>query len=218
MSSAYNLRRRNPVDYRTLDEGIKIPRSRCVPADELYPILVLERAGEKVKIHYEGYGEEFDEWKDESEIVCPEKPEVYQPFELHRELAYQIKVSLNLSGRRDPDIRIEVPFDKLLFEGGLKQAGHYIQSTQGNEVYGIRKYADLTPLLGKNWYIRGLNERMDFCYIDLHSLRFYLYKRQPLMEYTPNGKQDINSGHTLIFKFVRMDGVKDDWDRVVTMN
>ena len=45
-----------------MDEGFKLSRSCCVPADKLYPITVLEQAGKKVKIHNEGYGEEFDEF------------------------------------------------------------------------------------------------------------------------------------------------------------
>ena len=49
-----------------MDEGFKLSRSCCVPADKLYPITVLEQAGKKVKIHYEGYGEEFDEYVPQS--------------------------------------------------------------------------------------------------------------------------------------------------------
>ena len=153
---------------------------RRVLSNKLYPITVIEKEGDKVKIHYDGYGEEFDEWRNEIDIVLPEKQEMYQPFELHNELAYQIKLSLNSRGRRDPVIRIEVPFDKLLFEGGLKMAGYYIIYTT-HDVQGVKRYGDLSPLLGSHWYMRGLNERINFCYVNLLSIRFYLYKRQPLM-------------------------------------
>ena len=56
------------------------------------------------------HGDEHDEWRNERDIVpLPRKPEAYQPFELHREVAYQIKLALDSRGRRDPQVRIEVP-------------------------------------------------------------------------------------------------------------
>lgn len=180
----------------------------------MYPISVVERNGSKVKIHYEGYGEEYDEWRDEDDIVLPTPSEVYKPFELHKELAYQIKLALDSRGRRDPEVRIEIPFDKLLFEGGLKQAGYFLKSSRGYDIYSIKTYTDLTPLLGSNWHIRGINERMNFCYVELSSVLFYLYKRQTLFDFTVNGKILIDSGHLLVFKFVRMDDVQENMHKL----
>lgn len=80
-------------------------------------------------MHYEGYDDKYDEWKDKSEIVDPSpvpEKDIYQPFEFHRELAIQIKMALDSKHRRDPEVRIELPFDRLLFERGLKQAGHLV--------------------------------------------------------------------------------------------
>ena len=62
------------------------------------------------------------------------KLEVYQPFELHKELAYQIKLALDSRGRREPQVRIDLPFDKLLFDGGLKQLGKWSHNVRGSEV------------------------------------------------------------------------------------
>ena len=49
-------------------------------------------------MHYDGYDDKYDEWKDKSEIVdlspVPEK-DIYQSFELHRELTLQIKMALD---------------------------------------------------------------------------------------------------------------------------
>ena len=81
-------------------------------------------------------------------------------------------------------------------------------------MYSVKQYSDLNPLLGCNWHVRGINDRMNFCYVNLRSVRYYLYKRQPLIDFTASGKQEIVSGHSLIFKFVRMDGVQEDWDTV----
>lgn len=211
MASTYNLRRTERKDYKMLTEGtVRIPRCSRVSVDKLYPITVLEKDGGRVKIHYDGYGEEYDEWRNEGDIVLPTKPEIYKPFELYRELAYQIKLALDSKGRHDPQVRIEIPFDKLLFEGGLKQAGIFLHTSRGYDVYSIKQYTDLTPFLGSNWHIRGINERMNFCYAELSSVLFYLYKRKPLLDFTVEGKQEIDAGHLLVFKFVRMDGVQEN--------
>ena len=53
--------------------------------------------------------------------------EIYRPFHLHNELAYQIKAALNSWARSDVDVRIELPFDRYLFIGGLQQAGKLVK-------------------------------------------------------------------------------------------
>lgn len=118
MASGYSLRNKERIDYRVIEKGVEIPRARRATSDKLYPITVVETNGDQVKIHYEGYGEEYDEWRSRSDIVEPMKPEMYKPYDPHQELAYQIKLSLDSRGRRDPEARIELPFDKLVFEGG----------------------------------------------------------------------------------------------------
>ena len=80
--------------------------------------------------------------------------EPYEPFDLHKELAYHIKVGLKDS-RKDPDIRIEMPFD--LFNGGLTCCGKLMRKSWGHNVYGINRYTDLKPLLSDRWHLRILN-------------------------------------------------------------
>ena len=67
--------------------------------------------------------------------------EQYIPFHPHNELLYQIKLSLNNS-RKDPDIRIEIPFDRYVFGGGLQQRGKFLKKYRGHDVYGIGEYGD----------------------------------------------------------------------------
>ena len=52
---------------------------------KLYPVSVIEEEDDRVKIHYEGYSDEYDEWRSKSDIKSIKKLEVYQPFELHKE-------------------------------------------------------------------------------------------------------------------------------------
>jgi len=44
-------------------------------------------------------------------------------------------------------------------------------------------------------------------------LHYYLYTRQPLPDFQP-GYEDP-PGHVLIFRFVRLDGVKHQWDDII---
>ena len=76
--------------------------------------------------------------------------EDYEPFDLHYELAYAIKAALrSCLPRRDPDVRLEIPFDLLIFNGGMKLAGTFVRKFRGHDIYTIRNYCELAPLLGQ---------------------------------------------------------------------
>ena len=55
-------------------------------------------------------------------------------------------------------------FDKAVYESGLKVLGTLKKSERGVDKYVIKNYSDLDTVLGKKWYIRGLNINGDFCY------------------------------------------------------
>ena len=141
-------------------------------------------------------------------------------FTIHicRELRYQIKLALNSGSRHDPEVRIEIPFDPLIFAGGLQQVGKFTQNYRGHSVYTISTYGDLIPLLGPRWHIRGLNGN-DFCYVNLETVLFHLHHRKCLEDYDLcNGESSAEySGSTLVFKFVRMDGTKASYDSILRL-
>ena len=167
----YNLRSATDPstskNYRELND-MKLPRAERVKAmDKLYAVEVIEDDGDRVKIHYVGYEDRFDEWREKEEVEDWKdaehggqqlETELYQPFSLHQELAYHIKSSLKGS-RKDPVIRIEMPFDLLLFNGGLKCCGNLLRRSRGHDIYGLKRYAyaDLKPLLSDRWHLRILN-------------------------------------------------------------
>ena len=135
------------------------------------------------------------------------------PFHPHNELKYQIKLALKPSGRADPVNRIEVPFDYYTFMGGLSVAGKVRRESHGSEIYGIDSYSDLTPFLGKKWPIRILNEKNDFCYAILATIEYHLHRRRPIIDsYEP--LVAVDGGYSLIFCFVRGDGVNSDLSRL----
>ena len=67
---AYNLRDRPKPDFHAIGD-IRLPRATRVRAvrydqNKLYPVEILERDGERVKLHYVGYSHQYDEWRDAS--------------------------------------------------------------------------------------------------------------------------------------------------------
>lgn len=222
------LRQRTRVDYRLLSD-VKIPRSehcktRVNAESQLYRCRVVDRdACGQVKVHYIGYGRQYDEWKAADEVVStvgeqratentlptPSSESITQ-FSLYRVLGNQIKSSLRAGRKDDPKVRIEIPFDRIQFDGGLRRYGHFKKVLRGNEVYSITAYSDLDCLLDKNWHVRGITAAGDFCYVILDTVQFYLLKRRPLIDYIHTIKEtERDQGHCLIFSFVRGDGTHD---------
>ena len=183
-----------------------------------------------MKVHYVGYGSQHDEWRDEADIVpldvsdterdCDPVP---RPFSLYSELRNKIKTALSSGRKESPVVRIDMPFDKLQFDGGLKQYGIFVRTFRGIDRYNIGHYRDLNVLLGKNWHFRGLNSQGDFCYVIKGTVEFYLHKRHPLQEFFPTEegvetlRQTLDLGYMLTFNFVRGDGTPTDFgkDRVI---
>ena len=169
----YSLRKcgRNYQELTT----VKIPKARKMSSkdDKLYPIEVVEVDGSRARIHYVGYGNRYDEWRDLSELVTTSVNQrshgddtisrdvivhdrQIQPYNLYNELRIKIKQSLvSRAGKTSPSVKIDMGFDYLLFKGGLQALGIAKQSIHGNIKYKLRQYEDLDPLLGKNWHYRG---------------------------------------------------------------
>ena len=136
------------------------------------------------------------------------------PFSLYRELANRIKSSLRSGRKESPIIRIEMPFDRITFDGGLGLCGVKQLFMCGSRRYTISSYKDLNCLLGVDWHVCGINENGDFCYVLLNTLVFYLYHHQPLVEYVPTSvgtARELKSdcGYALVFSFVRGDGTPE---------
>ena len=70
---------------------------------------------------------------------------------------------------------------------------------------------------GKRWYIRGINEAGDLCYIEPGTVSFYLKQSKPRPDFqlTNDGtlvKHFFGKQNQLIFQFVQSDG---QWDSVL---
>ena len=227
--------RRKKINFKALARGTKLPRAeRC--RDKLYSVTVLESntVTNMVKIHHVGYSSQYDEWRPAAEIVdvsCRARTAVltvtipnFEPhtFSLYEELAMKIKASLISTRKGTPEVRIEMGFNKLIFDEGLKARGTLKKVCRGISYYTISAYSDLNDLLGSRWFIRGLNAAGDFCYVTLASLLYCLKRRRALYEFVPSGstfnKQSYLQGYAILFTFIRGDGICNDFEKIFNMS
>ena len=163
-----------------------------------------------MRIHYIGYNSKYDEWRDPSDLVTTGSQSVVEEYNFNTDLALKLKSSLVSQRRSNPAVKIEMIFDKIVFDEGLKSMGYHKCRKRGIDHYTIQNYSDLDDIFGKNWHYRGLNELGDFCYIICETIEFYLYKKRPLVQYIYQEgvatKLSVSRGYTLVFKFVRGDG------------
>ena len=79
----------------------KRKRETSLAKDHQFAVSMVERSAERqVKVHYEGYSSQYDEWKDEDEVVPMPNPDSmplrhHCECHCHNELAPRIKLSLN---------------------------------------------------------------------------------------------------------------------------
>ena len=138
------------VDYRELNKVV-LPRATREKKSRLYSVEIVERnvlAG-KVKIHYVGYSSSDDEWRDAADVVdlCEAQPSylISPSFSLYQELALMIKASLQSSRKESPEVKITMNFDKVQFDGGIRQLEKLKSDERGIKKYTIDCYSDWTP-------------------------------------------------------------------------
>ena len=217
----YNLREGATRNYRQLC-SLNIPRVRTTrPQDKLYPVEVVERNGSRVKIHYVGYDNSTDEWRELKDLVFTNSTSqgtsgnnnstisntIIQPYSLYNELRIKIKQTLVCGRKQSPVVTIDMGFDYLLFKGGLQAAGIPKRLVRGNQRYKLQNYHDLDSLLGQNWHYRGINKNGDYAFVVLSSIEFYIHRRRHITEYCPSQSSPTlhtaDTGYSLKFSFVR---------------
>ena len=135
-------RTRSPVNYREADM-VKLPRASR-SQDKIYPVTIVEQDSDKVKVHYIGYSSDYDEWKNEDELIeegggpSLEIQATYQPYSLYYCLRLRVKQALASGRKSSPVIKIVMNFDPVLFNGGLKTVGVPFKVVQGIQHFKIR--------------------------------------------------------------------------------
>ena len=187
------------------------PRSKEKP-NKLYEIEIVaeDDEQEQVKVHYIGYSPRYDEWKPRSEVVIRPPSTATQtdyssPFDV---LACMIKRQL-VPSKTDPGVRLQLPFNLDSWQS-LQQV-----STCDHAECKIEQYSDLDQFLGSGWHYRVCNDRGDFSYAMLETIRFHLFRPKPILEYSASIESDGKMKYTpeytvqcpqLVFSFVRHDG------------
>ena len=113
-----------------------------------------------------------------------------------------------------------MPFDVLLFSGGLKCNGIPSEKKSGVQHYKLKNYADLDVLLGGNWHYRGLNANGDYGYAVLETIDFYIHKSKSFVEFIPSkgnsntfASVTTSTGYSLVFSFICNYGTADTFGK-----
>ena len=95
-------RQKKAVNYKE-EDFVKLPKAEKVKKEaKLYPVTVTQEKSEgdraMVKIHYEGYSNDCDEWRCEEELECLEEEmehsTPYQPYSVYSALRVKVKLAL----------------------------------------------------------------------------------------------------------------------------
>ena len=182
-------------------------RRRVKHANNLYDVEVVEEHDDRVKIHYTGYTDRFDQWISRSDVVyrppcTPMDCEENSPLYL---LACNIKQKLWPSKTEDPLVKVYMPFSEEAFRA-LATQGKVAGVIRGCKHYRIESYGALSEFLGDQWFIRVANIHGDFSYVILETIDFHFFRSRPLKDYAIDFCEDgslrftpayIEQGHSL---------------------
>ena len=220
--------------------------SKQSQSSKLYRLKILEEDKDNpdlVKVGYVGYGSEYDEWRSKKDIVSLagnddgseddpredsehsdsdlEGPPTMKQFSLYEELAMRIKSMLVSYRKGDPVCCISMSFDTIFFDGLIRR-GMVVTSTSRQTKYTLSSLTKLDDILGRRWYIRGLNTAGDFCYVKPGTVNYYLKYSKGRTEYQLKSDGTLASGmfghgYRLLFKFIREDGTASQWNDVLKL-
>ncbi|XP_069106908.1 uncharacterized protein [Argopecten irradians] len=179
--------------------------SRPSDGDKLWPITVEDSKNKKVRIHYIGWPRRYDEWRNREDLVELS----VSTNTLCKQLAVQIKERL-ASTTTDSRIILRIAITDLEDFKSLQEHASVYKVTTHRIVYHIKKRQSLETPLGVGWDYRVINESGDNFYVKTETVKFWMYKRQPLKEYIifPDHKVEtaIDRGVCLTFTFVMCAG------------
>ena len=224
-------RRESKIPKRYSDEvsdsrpNIKKKSER--PDKDLYEIEIKEvdRVANKVKIHFTGYSDKYDEWRpyDGASLPIVRLQRTFSPSDIslndrleifHDRLYREIKRKLYSGRKEDPEVRIELSLEEDVFQEGIAVAGSK-HMERNREVYRLRSNRDLDSCLGVKWDERIMNENGDFAFVITGTVRYWIKRKAPIVEYRLIGgkfvRNEIEDGFQLILTFVRGDGNQEEY-------
>jgi hypothetical protein len=201
----------------------------------VYKLQVIDRdkVTNSIKVHYIGFSEEYDEWRDCGELLennnlgrvrrrysATDKSLHDRSSLFFDRLGRNIKHSLFATKRESPEIRLEEVCEQDIFDNYLKSIGE-VKKCRGREIHCVNNVTnqDMENILGDKWYERILNKNKDFSYVVKGTIQFWLHQKAPIKEFVTVGNQlienEIENDLILVFTFVREDGTGKDYDTAV---
>ena len=176
----------------------KICKKAKINTRKLYDVQVVDRDNlhKKIKIHYVGFEEKYDEWVDYSSSDCPiVKHKKLMPLttvsyedrltSFLDKCCIEIKKKLQIHRLIDPDEKVLVSGEADLFEVFFSSCVK--KASRGRTFYYPKDLRDLDHLLGLNWDKRIVNKAGDFAYVVKDQLRITVTSRKPVKEYMYQG-------------------------------
>ena len=151
----------------------------------------------------------------------------YQPLNMHKVLAYWIKDILgNDSTPADSVATITLPFDFMVYQGGLGDSGMAVPGNSGVTGFkSITSYSSLNWLLGQHWQVRmnslwAQGGALRFSFVQRESVRYHLIQPEAIREHHPEGVTMMTEtgGWLLEFQFIKKNGFGlEEWTAILNM-
>ena len=168
--------------------------------NELFETEVVENdnLGKRIKIHYTGYGKQYDTWVKDNQgcpLVMvnnyfipgldsfPDRNEI-----LFENIAEKVQGSLSGDRLKDPHCRLEIDGEEDVFDNFLK-----MYNKEENGRYFPESYNDLNNVLGSKWDERIYNKLGDFAFVVPDTLKFHVRSRKPATRFIYQGGAFVDS-------------------------
>ena len=201
MSSRPRACKKN-ISYVEANNVIADVKEKKESRDKLYEVEIVERdqINKRIKLHYVGYGKNFDEWHTESpdelcpvskisKITIPSSSNLDERKQIFLE-DIKIKIQKHLVQHRstDPLCKFEVDGSKDVFDVILEacELKHHNRS-----FYSPTTLKHLENLLGSRWFLRIENQKGDFCYIREGTFKLWVFQPKGLTSYQKYGEKYI---------------------------
>jgi len=162
----------------------------------LIEIKEIDPINRQAKVHYVGYSDKYDEWKDlddngdsdlpiikcESLFLLSEETLPERITQFCYKMSLQVKRALWSSRRNYPEVRFEIPLDSDVYEKAFRIVGI---SYSFKKITGrlICKNEEMDHLLGHKWNVRVKNKFGDCEFVAEGTFCFWMKLRPPLDDF-----------------------------------
>ena len=224
MAARRSTRERRRPHYFYIEHHIQKRKERKTYVDKNYydiEIKEVDAKNNRMKIHFKGYDEKYDEWRDLDSDDTENFPVVHfhrvlngdggslaeRFFLVLERLRLEIKRNLKSGRKDDPNVRITLEIQADVFNMLVEKHSWKKVKEKGRISYDLDSIVSLDHLLGERWSSRVSNVQGDFDYVCEKTARVWLMQRQPLSDCNVIGGRFFPVKYEqlplLVFTFVR---------------